>query len=87
MDEPDRHRVQVVQLQPAVTPGGDETGLLQEAQVLHDPEASHRRQALGELGERLAITLEEPVEKLAPVEIRQGPEHGFHAEMICDHSG
>ena len=76
----DGHRVQVVQLQAPFAPGGHQVRLLEHAKVLHDPKAGHGRQALGKLGERLAITLEEPVQELAPVEVRQGPEHGFHAQ-------
>ena len=85
MYESDGNRVQVVELQPAFAPRRYEVSLLEHAKVFHHPEPGHRRQAVGELGERLAITLEEPVEELAPVDVRQGLEHGFHAGMICDH--
>ncbi len=65
VDQPDRHRVQEVQLLPARPAGDDEAGVLEHAQVLHDAEAGHLELGL-ELRERAAVALEEPVEQMAP---------------------
>ena len=65
VDEPDRHRVQEVQLLPALPAGDDEPGVLEHAEVLHDAEAGHLELGL-ELRERAAVALEEPVEEMAP---------------------
>ena len=78
MDEPDGDRVQEVELLPAPPPGDDEAGLLEQLQVLHDPEAGHV-EALLERAQRLAVLAEELVEQLAPRRIGEGPEHRVHA--------
>ena len=65
VDQPDRHRVQEVELLPALPAGDDEPGVLEHAQVLHHAEAGHLELGL-ELRERAAVTLEEPVEQVAP---------------------
>ena len=54
-------------------PGGDESRLLEHAQVLHHAEAGHLQLAL-ELGERAAVTLEEPVEEVPPRRVGEGLE-------------
>src|SRR5262249_53048894 len=61
VDEPDRHRIEVVELPPTVLPRDDESRLLEHAQVLHHAEAGHR-DALTELPQGLAITAKEAVE-------------------------
>ena len=50
------------------------TGLLEQAQVLHHPEAGHREAGL-QLGQRLPVAPEEQVEQQPPGGIRQGLEH------------
>ena len=58
--------------------GRHETRLLQDAQVLHDPEARHRGQVHAQLTERLAIALEEPVEQDPPTGVGECPEDRSH---------
>ncbi len=65
VDQPDRDGVEEVELLPARPARDDEPGVLEHAQVLHDPEAGHLQLGL-ELGERAAVALEEPVEEKAP---------------------
>jgi hypothetical protein len=65
VDEPDRDRVQVVQLLAALAPGRDQVRLLQHPQVLHDSEARHRQPRL-EGGQGLAVLLEQRVQQQAP---------------------
>jgi hypothetical protein len=74
VNEADRHRVEEVQLLAARSPGEDEPRVFEDAQVLHDAEARHLQLRL-ELGERAAVTREEPVEQVAPRRVRQRPEH------------
>ena len=54
--------------------GRDEIRLLQDREVLHDPEPRHPRQVPAQLAERLAIALEEPVEQDPPIRIGERPE-------------
>src|SRR3954462_8808703 len=65
VDEPDGHGVEVVELFPSDLPRDDETGVLEDAEVLHDAEARHLQLGL-QLRERAAVTLEEPVEQEPP---------------------
>ena len=78
MDEPDRDRVQEVELLPAPPPGDDQAGLLELLQVLHHAEAGHL-EALLERAQRLPVLAEELVEQAPPRRIGQGPEHLVHA--------
>jgi hypothetical protein len=55
--------------------GHDQAGLLEHAEVLHDPEPGHGQLRL-ELGEGTAVALAQAVEEQAPGGIGQGPEHG-----------
>jgi hypothetical protein len=41
VDLADRHRVQEVELFPTAPLGDDQARVLQDVEVLHDPEASH----------------------------------------------
>jgi hypothetical protein len=70
-----------VELLPPFPARDDEPGLLEEAQVLHDPEARHLDLRL-ELGERSAVTLEEPVEEMPAGGIGERPEH----EVVVSHA-
>src|SRR6266850_892444 len=76
VDQPDRNRVEVVQLLPAPAARDDEACLLQDLEVLHDPEARHLQLRL-ELGERAAVTLEEPVEEMPARRISECLEDGI----------
>ena len=79
----DRDCVQVVVLLPADAAGGHETRRLEDPQVLHHAEPRHRRQRPLELRERLAITLEEPIEQPPPADVRHGVEHlVVHADEV-----
>ena len=78
VDEADRHRVQEVALLAADALGRHETRLLEDPQVLHDPEPRHRGQVPAQLTERLAIALEEPVEQDPPTGVGERPEDRSH---------
>lgn len=54
--------------------GEDQIGLGQDPEVLHDPETGHRRQDLAQLGQRLAVPLEQGVHQPAAAGIGQGHE-------------
>ena len=58
VDQPDRNRVQVVELAPPVLAGGYELGLLEHSQVAHHPEAGHVRQVSCQFTESLAVIFE-----------------------------
>jgi hypothetical protein len=51
-----------------------ETCVFEHTQVLHDAKAGHLHLGL-ELGERAAVTLEEPVEQESPRRVRECLEH------------
>ena len=77
MDEADRDGVQVVELLPPPPPGDDEARLLEQLQVLHDPEAGHGEPLL-ERAERLPVFPEQLVEQAPPGRVGQGSEHLVH---------
>ena len=77
MDEPNRDRVQEVELLATLAPRRDEIRLLEHPQVLHHAEAGHR-QALLERRQCLPVLGEELVEELAPRRIGKRPEHRVH---------
>jgi hypothetical protein len=86
VDQPDRHRVQEVQLFPARPARDDEARVFEHAEVLHDAEARHLQLGL-ELRERAAVTRKEPVEQEAPRRVGKRPEHPIvvrHGRIICD---
>ena len=64
---------------------GDQSGLLQHAQVLHHAEARHRQLRL-QLGERAAVALKEEVKQPPTAWIGEGAKNGFifHGYIICD---
>ena len=74
VDQSDRHSVQEVPFLPACFSCDHEARVFEDAQVLHDAEARHLQLRL-ELGERAAVTLEEPVEEESPRRVRECPEH------------
>ena len=78
VDEPDRDRVQEVELLPPLPRGDDETRLLQHLQVLHDTEARHAEAGL-ECAQRLPVLAEERVEETPARGIGEGFEHRVHA--------
>jgi hypothetical protein len=82
VDQPDRDRVQEVQLFPTGPPGDDEARVFEDAQVLHDAEAGHLQLRL-ELGQRAAVTREEPVEQVAPGRVGERLEH----TVVVGHGG
>ena len=75
MDPADRHGVEVVVPLATDLAAGHEAGRLQDAQVLHDAEPAHLRQRRLQVSQRLAITLEEPVEQRPPAGVGQRAEH------------
>ena len=64
---------------------GDQSGLLQHAQVLHHPEPRHRQLRL-QLGERAAVALKEEVKQPPTAWIGEGAKNRFvfHASIIRD---
>jgi hypothetical protein len=67
-----------MELFAAVAPCRDQACLLEQAKMLHDPEAGHFGEARGKLAQGLAITLKESIEQLAPAHVGERPEHGLH---------
>ena len=74
VDQPDRVRVQEVPFLPPCFARDHEARVFEHAQMLHDAEARHLHLGL-ELGERAAVTLEEPVEQESPRRVRECLEH------------
>src|SRR5262249_48180019 len=83
VDKPDRDGVEEVQLLPATPPGHHQARLLQLLQVLHYPEAGHRK-AILEGTQGLPVLAEQFVEQAAPGRVGQGPEYLVHALSIGD---
>ena len=77
MDEPDRDRVEEVELLPAALLRDHEPGFLEHLEVLHHAEARHL-EVLLERTERLAVLPEQLVEQLPTGRISQGFEHRVH---------
>ena len=66
-------------------PARHQPGRLEDPEVLHHAEPGHARQRRLELSQRLAITLEEPVQQRPPIGLGQRPEHlVVHARTIGD---
>ena len=78
VDETDGHRIEEVALLATDALCRHEPGFLEDAEMLHDPEARHAGQVLAQLAERLAIALEEPVEQHSPTGVGERPEHRGH---------
>ena len=72
-DQLDGDGVEEVELLATGASGHDHARPLQDPQVLHHPEPAHLH-AFEELGERAAVALEEPVEKVAPGGVGKRPE-------------
>jgi hypothetical protein len=75
-----------VQFLPALPACDDEARVFEDPEVLHDAEASHLQLGL-ELGERAAVTREEPVEQEPPRRVGERLEHTVvvgHVVMIGD---
>jgi len=83
VDEPDRDRVQEVELLAPSPPGDHEARLLELLQVLHHAEARHLEAPL-ERAQRLPVLAEELVEQAPPRRIGEGSEHRVHAGTIGD---
>jgi hypothetical protein len=80
VDEPDWDRIEVVELLPSNPAGRQQTGVFEDAEVLHHAESGHRQVVL-ELSERLAISLEEAVQQQSAVWIRQRSKDLVHAAV------
>ena len=77
VDEPDRDRVEEVELLPTLSLRDDEPGFLELLEVLHHAEARHR-EAFGERVQRLAVLPEELVEEAPPGGVGERSEHVVH---------
>jgi hypothetical protein len=87
VDQPDRHRIQEVQLHPARPACDDESRAFENAQVLHHAEPRHFQLGF-ELAQRAAVTLEEQVEQEAAGRVGERLEYPvvvWHRQSICDH--
>ena len=82
VDEPDRDRVEVVVLRPTSPFRREESGVLEDAEVVHHSLARHRGEVGAQLAEGLAVTLEEGIEQQPSARIIDGGEHLVHAGMI-----
>ena len=69
VDQPDRNRVEKVQLLAPSPSGHHQPGILQQSQVLHDAEAGHRNPFL-KSAQRLTILFEEGIEKISTRRVR-----------------
>ena len=74
VDQSDRDRVQEVPFLPPCFARDHEARVFEHAQMFHDAEPGHLHLGL-ELGERAAVTLEEPVEQESPRRVRECLEH------------
>jgi hypothetical protein len=82
--EPERNRIQEVQLLPAPAPGHDEACFFQQLQVLHHTEPADL-EACFEGAQGLAVFPEELVQEAPAGRIGQCLEHLVHALRIRDH--
>ena len=80
MEEADRDRVEEVQLLPAPAPAHDQSGLLEQAQVLRDGDPGHVV-AGGQRHQGLAVLLEQRVEQGSPGRVGKRPEHCLHGDQ------
>jgi hypothetical protein len=76
-DQPDGNGIEVVVLLAPDAAGDDEVGALEDAQVLHGPEAAHVAVA-AQLGERLTVAGKQLVEEPAPVPVGERFEDVIH---------
>jgi len=74
VDQPDRNRVEEVELLPTCFAGDHEARVFEHAQMLHDAETGHLQFGL-ELSECAAVTLEEPVQQESPRRVSERLEH------------
>ena len=86
VNQPDRHRVQKMQLLPAGPARDNDAGGFEHTEMLHDAEACHR-QLRFELRQRLATTRAGQIEKVATRRIRQCLEDAVvvHAPNVWSH--
>src|SRR5262249_34822938 len=83
MDQPDRDRVQEVELLAAAPPGHHQARILELPQVLHHPEPRHAEPRL-ERAQGLSVLAEQLVEQAPPGRIGQGLEYLIHVPIIGD---
>src|SRR4029453_9481311 len=76
VDQPDRYRVEEVQLLPPRSGCDTQARPLESTQVLQHAEARHGQLGL-EFGERLAVPLEQPVEQVSPRRVGERLEDGI----------
>ena len=71
VDQSDGDRIEVMQSFAADFATGDQARGFEEAQVLHNPEASHAGKAGGELAKRLPVLGEQAVEQQSPARVAE----------------
>ena len=84
LDAPERDRIEVVELCPALAHGRDQVGVLKHAEVLRCRLARHLKR-LAQLAQSLTIALSQAVEQASPRRIRQRTEHRvaiIHARIM-----
>jgi hypothetical protein len=80
-DQLDGDGVEIVQLLAPRPAGDDEAGVFENTQVPHHPEPRHLL-ARGQVAERAAVALEEPVEEVTARGVGEGLEH---AVIVISH--
>ena len=80
MNAADGDRVEEMELLPALLPRDHQSGVLEDAEVLHDAEAGHVA-APAELGEGLPVTTEELIEQATTGRVGQGLEDRIHGSL------
>ena len=86
VQEPDRNRVQVVDLLPAAATAHHQAGLLEQSQVLRDGDPRHVMRSC-QRHQCLAVLVEERVEKRSPSRVGKCPEHRLHGSEYRKPSG
>ena len=78
MDEPDRDRIEEMELLAATAPCGHEPRVFEHAEMLHHADARHRQSGL-ERAQRLAVLAEQLVEQTPSSRVGERFEHLVHA--------
>jgi hypothetical protein len=78
----DGHRIEEVELLPALPARGHEVGVLQDREMLHHAEPGHLREFGAQRRQGAAVLGKEPVEQQPSVGVRERPEHRIHRRRV-----
>jgi len=81
VDQPDRHRIQEVELLATAPPGHHQAGFLEQLQMLHHAETGHL-EASFERAQALPVVAEKLIQQSPPRRVGQGLEHIVHASRV-----